>query len=68
MLSGLNEPELSELVGENVPQLEFQPSHDCFQLVEGDVVFPSLDTVQCSVRNSHFPGEISIRKVASRLS
>jgi hypothetical protein len=52
---------------EDIPQLDLQPAQDRFQLVERDVVFASLNTVERRMRHADLPGEIGVGKAATRL-
>jgi hypothetical protein len=72
--SGKRKPQKSRVLAslkffrENVPRFDFQPAQDCFELVECDVMFTSLDAVKRRVRNAGLFCELSIRKAASGLS
>lgn len=59
---------VSELVGENVAELNFEFIQNRFQLVEGNAVLAPFDTVQRGMGDPNLFGEICVREIAPSLS
>ena len=59
---------MSELIGEHIPQFDFQLVQNRFQLVKRQMVFPALDAMQCGVGNADLFAKVRIRKAPPRLA
>jgi hypothetical protein len=57
----------SELVRENILELNSQPVEDCLQFAQCKMVLSALKAVKCGVGQADLFGELSVRKVASFL-
>ena len=60
--------EMSEFFWEDVAETQLKANEDCFQFVEGDVVFTALDAMKRCVRDVELFRECGKRKAAAFLS
>ena len=59
---------VSKFVRENIPQLDFKFVQNRFQLIEGNMMLASFNSVQRGMGDPDLFGEICVREIAPRFS